>query len=82
MRWQRRCSAWTRAACGSCQVLISCDDPIVNLDDGGAANRALWEERLGADVSVVAGREHFIFIDRLRQQDLCLLLRFFGLSLV
>jgi hypothetical protein len=71
-----------RAACGSCKVLISCDDPIVNLDDGGDANRALWEERLGADVSVVAGREHFIFIDRLMQQDLCLLLRFFGLSLV
>ena len=71
-----------RAACPSCEVLISDDDPIVNLDDRGAANRALWEERLSAKVNVHAEKGHFIFIDRLEQEDLCLLLRFFGLSLV
>lgn len=71
-----------RTVCHRCEILISDDDPIVNQDDSGAANCKLWQNRLGAKVHTVQSKQHFIFIEHLQQEDLYLILRFFGLALV
>ena len=48
--------ARVRAGCGFVGVLLSDDDPFTA---DAAANRRLWEARLGATVEVVPGAEHF-----------------------
>ncbi len=48
--------AAVRAACPRTVVLLSDNDPFTS---DHTANRAAWEERLGAEVQVIPGAKHF-----------------------